>query len=299
MKLAELGEDRVIAALIKALPADERVLVAAGDDCAVVRAADGVLLFKTDCVLENVHFTRDAAPRAVGWKALCRTISDAAAMGGRPQDALITLALPPSLELAWVQGVYAGLRHAAAVYGVNLVGGETARSPSLIFIAVALTGSVPGGRYVTRAGGRPGDQLYVTGQLGGSIRGHHLTFRPRVNEAAWLNEHFALHAMMDLSDGLGQDLPRLARASHTGYRLDVNHLPVNRGCTAEQALHDGEDYELLFAIAEEDVAALESDWPKAFPKVKLTHVGELSAGRSQVPRRGGFDHFDPEIQGAS
>ncbi|HEY0790271.1 MAG TPA: thiamine-phosphate kinase [Chthoniobacterales bacterium] len=294
MKLAELGEDRVVAALTKALPVDERVLVAAGDDCAVVRTAGEILLLKTDCVMENVHFTRDASPRAVGWKALCRAISDTAAMGGRPGDALITVALPPSLPLAWAQGLYAGLRRAATVYHVNLVGGETARSPSLIFVSVALTGSVPGGGYVTRAGGKPGDQLYVTGSLGGSIRGHHLTFRPRVEEALWLNEHLAVHAMMDLSDGLAKDLPRLARASQTAYRLDVDRLPVNRGCTVEQALQDGEDYELLFAVAREDAVALEAGWPKAFPR--LTCVGELSAGRVRGARRGGFDHFDPRIQ---
>jgi thiamine-monophosphate kinase len=153
MTLAEAGEDRVVASLTRSLPNDPRVLLPAGDDCAVVRHGSELLLLKTDCVIEDVHFTRTSPARAIGWKALCRAISDVAAMGGRPRDALITLAAPPSLELSWVRGLYAGLRRAAQIYRVNVVGGETVRSPGGIFVSVALTGWLPTGRYVTRGGG--------------------------------------------------------------------------------------------------------------------------------------------------
>src|SRR4051794_4163864 len=122
MTLAEAGEDRVVASLARSLPNDPRVLVPAGDDCAVVRSGSQLLLLKTDCVIEDVHFTRASPSPAIGWKALCRAISDVAAMGGRPRDGLITLAAPPVLELSWVRGLYAGLRRAARVYRVNLVG---------------------------------------------------------------------------------------------------------------------------------------------------------------------------------
>ena len=292
MTLAEAGEDQVVAQLVKALPNDARVLVRAGDDCAVVRHEPGLLLLKTDCVIEDVHFTRASSPRAIGWKALCRAISDVAAMGGRPGDGLITLAVPPSLQLSWVRGLYAGLRRAAETYRMNLVGGETARSLNGIFISVALTGYLPSGRYVTRAGGRPGDSIFVTGKLGGSLAGRHLRFEPRVEEAVWLNENFHLHAMMDLSDGLAKDLPRLARASGVGFRLDRAALPLNRGCTADQGLGDGEDYELLFTTALEEGTRLQAVWAQAFPRLKLSRIGELTAARTPVGRpRGGYDHF--------
>jgi thiamine-monophosphate kinase len=294
MTLAEAGEDQVVAQLVQALPNDARVLVQAGDDCAVVRHGAELLLLKTDCVIEDVHFTRASPPRAIGWKALCRAASDVAAMGGRPGDALITLAAPPSLELSWVRGLYAGLRRAAERYRINLVGGETARSLGGIFISVALTGSLPSGRCVTRAGGQPGDSIFVTGKLGGSLAGRHLRFEPRVEEAVWLNENFRLHAMMDLSDGLAKDLPRLARASGAGFRIDRAALPLNRGCTVDQGLGDGEDYELLFATAPEAGTRLEAAWSQAFPKLKLSRIGALTTAGppiEEVP--GGYDHFRP------
>ncbi|MBV9492408.1 MAG: thiamine-phosphate kinase [Verrucomicrobia bacterium] len=293
MTLADVGEDRAVSLLTKALPHDDaHVLVRAGDDCAVVRHGAELLLLKTDCVVEEVHFTRTASPAAVGWKALCRAISDVAAMGGRPADGLITLAVPGSLSLSWVRRLYTGLRRAAVTYGVNLVGGETARSPSGIFISVALTGLLPTGRYVTRAGGQPGDWVFVTGRLGGSLAGHHLRFRPRVEEAIWLTQNFSIHAMMDLSDGLTRDLPRMARASGVGFRIDRAALPLNRGCTVDQGLGDGEDYELLFTVAGEEGARVAAAWPEAFPKVRLSRVGELTQARGHAERAsGGFDHF--------
>jgi len=293
MTLAEAGEDEVVAQLVRGLPNDARVLVGAGDDCAVVSRQTGLLLLKTDCVIEDIHFTRASPPRTIGWKALCRAVSDVAAMGGRPGDALITLAVPPSLELTWVRGLYAGLRRAADRYRVNLVGGETARSLGGIFISVALTGWLPSERYVTRAGGQAGDLLFVTGRLGGSLAGRHLRFEPRVDEAVWLNENFRLHAMMDLSDGLAKDLPRLARASGVGFRIDCAALPRNRGCNVDQALGDGEDYELLFAVAPKEGDRLRAAWPQAFPKLKLSRIGELTTSGVPVEDapRGGYDHF--------
>src|SRR6202040_170649 len=123
----------------------------------------------------------------------------------------------------------AGLEAAAKEYDVNLVGGETAKSPGPVFLSVALTGTVDQGKYVQRSGGRKGDWLYVTGKLGGSIAGKHLRFRPRVNEARWLVSRFPVHAMMDLSDGLASDLPRLATSSRLGFEIDLAKLPLNRG----------------------------------------------------------------------
>jgi thiamine-monophosphate kinase len=192
-----------------------------------------------------------------------------------------------------VRGLYAGLRKAARQFGVSIVGGETSRSPGPAFISVALTGRVKRTRCVTRCGGRVGDVVYVTGRLGGSLAGKHLDFTPRLAEARWLVEHFKVRAMMDVSDGLATDLPRLARASKCSYTLDPKRIPRSRGCTIEQALGDGEDFELLFAIKPRDCAKLETTWKKKFPKLPLTRIGTLIRNSSSVIRHSthGHDHF--------
>jgi len=306
--LADLGEDRLVALLTRNLASGPDVLVGAGDDCAVIgrpRAPYWQLL-KTDAVIEGVHFLPEEDPRRVGWKALCRAISDIAAMGGTPDHALITLAVSPDTPVARVQALYAGLQKAARRFGVALVGGETARSPGPLFLNIALTGWVERTHCVLRSGGKPGDALYVTGRLGGSIAGKHLDFCPRLEEARWLVSHFKPRAMMDLSDGLAADLPRLAAASRCGYFIDPALLPLAAGCTPAQAMSDGEDYELLFALAPKLAARLETAWERCFPRLPLTRIGHLlhrclhgTADFSQSlesslilpPCHRGYDHF--------
>ncbi len=290
------GEDRLIAELTRALPRAETVRVGVGDDCAVIggaRAARWTLL-KTDAVVEGVHFHAEEDYRRVGWKALCRAISDIAAMGGSPEHALVTVALPVAMEVDRIRDFYAGLKRAAKRFGVSIVGGETARSPGVFFCSITLTGSVERARCVLRSGGRAGDAIYVTGRLGGSLAsGKHLDFTPRLAEARWLTENFRLTAMMDLSDGLGADLPRLAKASRCGFTVDVEWIPRSPGVTTEEALCDGEDFELLFCLPPKDGAQLESSWRRQFPRLKLTRIGALTShARSQEPSAfHGFDHF--------
>jgi thiamine-monophosphate kinase len=285
-----------VAELTRRLAGGKHVRVGAGDDCAVIgrpRAARWLLL-KTDAVIEGVHFLPQEDLRRVGWKALCRALSDIAAMGGEPRHALITLAVAPSRKVADVRALYAGLRKAARKFGVSIVGGETSRSPGPTFVNVALTGEVEPARCVLRDGGKPGDALYVTGRLGGSLRGRHLDFTPRLAEARWLVTHFRLHAMMDLSDGLAADLPRLAAASRCGYTLDRTAIPRTADCTVNQALTDGEDYELLFALAPREATRLDREWSRRFPKLPLTRIGTLlppSAVRRPPSAPRGFDHF--------
>jgi thiamine-monophosphate kinase len=296
VKVAHLGEAQLIAECARDRLRRDDVIVDIGDDCAAVRidGTNRLQLLKVDAVVEGVHFRRDASMRQVGWKAVCRAVSDIAAMGGEPAHLLVTIALARTMTLSAVASLGAGIRHACAKFKIALVGGETSRSPGPLFVNVALTGSVERDRCVTRDGGRAGDLLYVTGRLGGSINGKHLTFTPRLREARWLVARFKPHAMIDLSDGLASDLPRLAGASGCAFTLDRDAVPRTRGCSIGAALRDGEDYELLFAIAPEVAKKLESAWRRRFPKVPLTRIGALVSKRSvrgTTIKTRGYDHF--------
>lgn len=290
-------EDRLVALLTRGLPQSARTLTGPGDDCAIVRIPGSPVLqlLKTDAMVEGIHFTLAISAAAVGRKALARAVSDIASMGGTPCEALVTLILPPGVPLKWVRAWSAGLKKAARLWEVGIAGGETSSAPagSPVMISVALTGEVREDRVIHRAGGQAGDIIAVTGRLGNSFAsGHHLTFTPRLAEARWLAENFRPSAMMDLSDGLAQDLPRLANASGTGWQLDVESLPLHRGATRQQALGDGEDYELLAAFPPACWPDLEAAWRRQFPRTALTKIGVLAGKRTRQPElSGGWDHF--------
>lgn len=298
MKLRDVGEDRLLECLLPKLSGNSGIVLGAGDDCAIVESGkrDQFLVLKTDCVVEEVHFTRDTPPSQVGWKAMARPLSDFAAVSAVPRFALITLIIPGDRTVAWVKQLYRGLNKAARAFDVAIVGGETSNTKGPAAISVAVSGYAEKNRWVGRAGGRPGDELFVTGRLGGSLRGHHLKFRPRIDESRWLSANFQIHAMMDLSDGLGADLPRLARASKAGFEIDPTALPLNRGCTIRQAISDGEDYELLFAITPKDSRLLLARWQRKFRNVPLTRVGRF-VRKSKIENRKfkelprGYVHF--------
>ena len=295
MKLRDLGEDRLLEHLLGKPKRIRGVVLGPGDDAALVESGKrGVLhLLKTDCLVEGIHFAKETRPELVGWKAMSRPVSDFAAMSGVPQFALVTLIVPSDRNVAWAKRLYRGIEKAAAAFAVAVVGGETSNIKGPAVISVSVTGFVEKNRWVGRTGGKPWDELYVTGRLGGSFRGHHLRFVPRLTESRWLTKNFRLHAMMDLSDGLGSDLPRLARASRVGFEIDRETLPRNPGRTIEQAISDGEDYELLFAIAPQHSASLPSRWQKKFPNVPLTRIGRLNR-KSKIENRkfpSGYLHF--------
>ena len=293
--LGELGEDKLLAQVFPRLNRNSRVVIGAGDDCAVVkfRGAKDWLLLKTDCVVEEVHFTRETNARAVGWKAMMRALSDFAAMSGIPEFALITLAVAGKKKPSWVGELYRGLNHAAARFDVAIVGGETSETVGPTVIVVSVAGGVERDRCVLRSGGKANDDLFVTGKLGGSIRGRHLNFFPRIDEARWLTANFKVHAMMDLSDGLGTDLPRLAGASKLGFAINERVLPLSRGCTIQQAISGGEDYELLFAVSPRERKRLQKRWQKKFPGLPLTRIGRLNQ-KSKIKNqelKSGYVHF--------
>jgi thiamine-monophosphate kinase len=297
-RLRDLGEDRLVERLTRGLPLGSEVIVGPGDDCAVLRPPRGSprwQLFKTDVVVENIHFTATSPPAAVGWKAAARAVSDVAAMGGNPTHAVVTVVAPGETPASWLLGAYRGLARCARTYGFSLAGGETSGAPSgaPIVLNVCLLGEVLPAHCVLRSGARPGDVLFVTGRLGGSLAsGRHLRFHPRVTEAQWLVRHFRPTAMMDLSDGLGHDLPRLALAGGVGWQVDPARLPRHRGCSIEQALGDGEDFELLFAVAPRRAEPLLRQWRQAFPRLPLTRIGTVApAGHEEPALRSGYEHF--------
>ena len=308
-----MNEFELIGRLTHGLPGNASVITGVGDDCAVLDLGvpGRYVLFKTDAVVEGIHFTDSATPEQIGHKALARVLSDFAAMAGTPTAVVITLALPPEFDVARVEGIYAGWNELARRHDVAIVGGETTTNPERMLISIAALGTVEKERCVRRAGAQPGDGIFVTGELGGSLAGRHLEFTPRLAEGRWLAEHFPIHAMIDLSDGLAGDLRHLLVAGGVGAELLQRAVPVSRAAKTRAreggkpalvaALTDGEDFELLFTAASRDAVRLLDAWRKQFPDVPLTCIGRITAepGLRMRDERGvqtfeehGYVHFN-------
>ena len=285
-----MNEWDLIARIAPALPRNSSVVIATGDDCAVLDlGAPEHVLFKTDAVVEGIHFTKETPPEKIGHKALARCLSDIAAMAGKPNSALVTLALPGDFDPTFVDGIYAGLNALAAKHEVAIVGGETTTNPDRTLVSIALLGTVGKGQCVLRSGAKPSDAIFVTGELGGSIHGKQFDFEPRVKEALWLRENFEIHAMIDLSDGLAGDLRHILRASQAGAELLATAIPISRDAKRASrmessakppllaALTDGEDFELLFTLASKDAVSLVDAWRTTFSNLRLTCIGKIMA----------------------
>lgn len=298
--LRHRGERALIRALLPGLPRRSDLLVPAGDDCAVIRLDkrwDGIL--KSDAVVEGVHFEPGAPAARIGHKALARVLSDFAAMGAEPQHVLVNLVAPARTPVARIRQVYAGLNRLARRWKLSVAGGETVGGPALELHVFGF-GRVPPGTAVLRSGAHPGDVLYVTGALGGSIRGRHLRFEPRLREGRWLRAGGWAKAMIDVSDGLATDLRHLSEASGVGVVVDPSAVPVSAAARAlrdgRSPLHhawcDGEDFELLFSVPAGRARALERAWEKAFP-LRLTRLGDVIKARHLVgvPATRGYEHF--------
>jgi thiamine-monophosphate kinase len=239
-------------------------------------------------LLEGVHFDlRTASAEHVGRKALAVNLSDIAAMAGRPTACVVSLALPRTGGLPLAEGVSAGIAALAAEFGVAVAGGDTNAWDGPLIVNVAVVGEPHPRGSVRRSGAKSGDFIYVTGRLGGSLQGRHLTFTPRVAAAAELHARFGLHAMIDLSDGLASDLRHILAESGVGAVLDRDALPVHDDAVGlgkgappwERALSDGEDFELCFTLPPAAAAALERQWPRGGDAVRpaVTRIGEVRA----------------------
>lgn len=286
-----IREKSLIAHVRRLAGAGRGVVTGIGDDCAVLQLPAGhQLLVTTDFTLENVHFRREwHPPEVVGWRCLTRGLSDIAAMGGEPRAAFLSLAVAANVSQKWVDRFLNGLLEAAEEFRTPLAGGDTAQSAGGIQADIVVVGSVPGGKAVLRSGARPGDGIYVTGELGGSSaaleRMRKGTVRPadyprhfhptaRVKVGQWLRRRGLASAMIDLSDGLSTDLSHICEESGVGAEIEAEALPLARvgrqkhRVALELALHGGEDYELLFTSARKI--------PSRIGGVPVTPIGRIT-----------------------
>ena len=237
--------------------------VGIGDDCAVARLPGGErIAVTTDMLIEGTHFGPDASPEQIGHKAVARCLSDLAAMAARPLCVVAAVSFAPATQPEFARRVSRALWETADRFEAPLVGGDVAEAAGPLSLTVTALGLAGPAGFVTRAGALPGDRICVTGALGGSLRGRHLSFQPRVPEALDLAKRLDLHAMIDVSDGLSTDVLHLARAGGVGVTLEADAIPVHADAEASagaepapdgpvrHALNDGEDYELVFCVSE-------------------------------------------------
>ncbi len=299
LSVSALGEEKLIAAIRHWLgSASPRAPFGIGDDCAVVPAGRAAQLITVDPVIYGEHFNDTVPPRAAGEKLFKRNLSDIAAMGGRPRAAVLALALDSRVKLAWLEQFYRGLAAVSRRYRVPIVGGDIAHHKGGIVATLTLVGESSPARVVTRTGARLGDWIFVSGTLGNSLRsGHHWNFAPRLAEGQWLARQCDVRAMLDVSDGLAKDLRALAPRGAVP-ALDRAALPLRAGADMRAALTDGEDYELVFALAARaDRAAFIRAWRKKFPRTKLSCLGRfvrpdsLPADALNLADFRGFEHL--------
>jgi thiamine-monophosphate kinase len=305
--LKSIGELKAIERICRRLPPGRDVRVGAGDDCAVVKAGDGEeWRLTSDPVIEQVHFASGTAPYDVGYKAVGRVLSDIAAMGGAPRWGLIDVVAPPDTPVSVLDELYRGVIESSAKHRFAIVGGDMAEGPCLELHVFGI-GAAPAGRALLRSGAKPGDVLFVTGSLGGSLLGRHLRIEPRIEQGIWLLDWAS--AMIDVSDGLATDLRHLTDRSGVGCDLDGAQVPVSDaakpmadGISAlEHALRDGEDFELLFTVPEGKAERFVDAWRGRF-ELRCTRVGVMTrdvgilrcrmpGGEMRALDAAGFEHF--------
>jgi thiamine-monophosphate kinase len=294
-----------------------------GDDAALVSVPTGhELILTTDMSIEGVHFKSGVhSPRSIGHRALARSLSDIAAMGGTPRYVLVSLALAENAKQSWLKEFYRGLFKFGRRFGVAVIGGDTAVTPGPTVVDIIVAGEVPRGKALLRSGAKPGDRIFVSGSLGLSAlglrlllsRAHvrnatdkaalhaHLYPQPQCSLGRFLSEHRLATALMDLSDGLSIDLRRLCDASGVGANLFADQIPApdiaDRDDALKLALHGGEDYQLLFTVSAKKAAKI----PKRFGRIPLHHIGEIQPskaihlispnGKTRPLKPEGWDHF--------
>lgn len=297
--LGKIGEQEAIRRLVSKLGTHPELLIGAGDDCAVCRVSGtgSDQVFTTDPIVEGVHFLKGEHPERIGHKAVGRVLSDLAAMGAVPQWILVNVVAPPEVEIEYLERVYDGMNRLCERFGALVIGGDLAKGAAFE-LHVFGSGLVPSGQALLRSGACVGDSVFVTGSLGGSLNGSHLDFIPRVDEGMFLRESGMVNAAMDISDGLATDLRHILSQSGVGAELVADTIPQNG--SLEQALYDGEDFELLLTVPQAKADELPVAWDQRF-SLPLTPIGRItdeegvlrlnSEGKSGVIEAKAFEHF--------
>ncbi len=298
MLIKNIGEFGLIDRIKKLIKTDASVVKGPGDDCAVIKfSKDKYMLFTCDMIVEGVDFTAKERPYLVGRKAIAVSISDIAACAGLPRYCLVSLGVPKNSSLEFIDKLIKGMFHFARKYGINIVGGDISRARQLT-INVSMLGIVEKKNLILRSGAKIGDIIFVTGKLGGSILGKHLSFTPRIKEARFLVKNFRVNSMIDISDGLTQDLGHILEESLKGAIIYEDLIPISKQArNLHDALYWGEDFELLFTVS-----AYEA---KKLYRKKLTGfkpIGEIvdkkyglrlvdERGKEKIIKPKGFRHF--------
>jgi len=278
MKITELGEFGLIERFSKKIKLDRSVIKGAGDDCAVIDyTKEKFALFSCDMIVEGVDFTRNDSFELVGRKALGVSLSDIASCGGVAVYAVISLGLPKNTDIKLFDKMTSGMLNLAREFGVNIVGGDMSVSEKIILNS-SVIGYVNKKSLVLRNGAKSKDIIFVSGSLGGSIRGKHLSFVPRLREAQYLVQHYKVNSMIDISDGLLQDLGHILSSSNAGAMLYSNLIPVAKEARGlDEALQMGEDFELLFTVSSEQAKKIVRD-----RRFKFFPIGEIVNGRCGI-----------------
>ncbi len=250
MTLGKIGEFGLIERFRRLIKTDSSVIKGSGDDCAVLKFdRNRYQLFTCDMIVEGIDFRPQDNPYFIGRKALAVSISDIASCAGLPRHCLISLGTPKNTSLKFIDRLFRGMLGIAAKFNINIAGGDISASRALT-IDVSMLGVVEKKYLLLRSGAKAGDIICVTGQLGGSIRGKHLKFNPRVKEARFLARNFKINSMIDISDGLTQDLGHILEQSRVGAVIYESLIPVSKEARGlEEALYMGEDFELLFTLS--------------------------------------------------
>lgn len=264
------------------------IVIGIGDDCASIKINDDILyLVTTDMLVEGTHFDlKKNTPGEIGRKSIACSISDIAAMGCSAEYAVVSICFPHETKTKYAKELFLGIKKMAEVYKISIIGGDIVSNKKILIINVAMFGKNEGLNPITRSGAKVGDVIMVTGTLGGSILGKHITFKPRLKEGMLLNKKFNINSMIDISDGLAADLNHILEESGVGAVLYEDYLPISTdakkmarktGFSAlYHALHDGEDYELLFTISDKESKKLLAY--KSFP-VRLSIIGHIKKSK--------------------
>ncbi len=285
------SEFKLIRSIQSWIPRSLQGSIGIGDDADLIMPRGGEIAVTADAMMEGVDFRLKKgigflSPRHAGRKALAINLSDLAAMGAAPLAFTVTLGIPKNFKESWLKKFYEGMVRLAQTFKIRCLGGDITAADRF-FVSVTAMGSVAKSKAILRSGAKAGDWIGVTGKLGGSILKHHALFTPRLKESQFLLK-FKPSAMIDISDGLLQDLGHILKSSRTGAVLEKGQIPLSadskklKGNAFEHACTDGEDFELLFTVPEKTKNKLQVSWKKSFRKVPLSWIGRITSNSQKI-----------------